>query len=69
VIQRVGWVEPFAKPISENRRVSLCSIHGITAELNGFVARRDEDATFVKFELSEAADKIIGQWLTTRLAA
>jgi methyl-accepting chemotaxis protein len=45
------------------------TIDGIAAELNGFVARRDEDATFMKFELSEAANKIIGQWVSTRLAA
>jgi methyl-accepting chemotaxis protein len=44
-------------------------IDGIATELNGFVARKDADATFVKFELSEAASKIVSELVSTRRAA
>ena len=44
-------------------------IDGIVAELNGFVARKDAGATLIKFDLSDAARKIIGEWVSTRSAA
>ena len=45
------------------------SIDGISAELNGFVARKDVDATLLKFKLSEAVSRIVSEWVSTRLAA
>jgi hypothetical protein len=54
--------------VSVNTPITLV-MDGIAAELNGFVARKDEDATLMKFELSEAANKIVGQWVSTRLVA
>jgi methyl-accepting chemotaxis protein len=44
-------------------------IDGIAAELSGFVARKDADATLVKFELSEQASKIISELVSVRQAA
>jgi methyl-accepting chemotaxis protein len=44
-------------------------INGITAELDGFVARKDAAATLMKFNLSEAAQMLVSEWLSTRLAA
>jgi len=44
-------------------------IDGITAELNGVIGPKDADATLLKFELSEAANKIVSEWVSTRLAA
>jgi methyl-accepting chemotaxis protein len=44
-------------------------IDGITAELNGFVARKDAAATLMKFELSKAASKIVGELVSSRFAA
>jgi len=42
---------------------------GITAELSGFTARQDAAATLMKLELSEAANKIVSEWVSIRLAA
>ena len=44
-------------------------IDGIAAELKGVLARKDADATLMKFELSEAASKIVSEWVSTRFAA
>ncbi len=44
-------------------------IDGVAAELNGFVARKDANATLVRFELSEGADKIVAELVSTRRAA
>jgi hypothetical protein len=35
------------------------SINGIPAKLNGFVSRKDINATLVKFHLTEAAAKVV----------
>ncbi len=47
----------------------LLVIDGIAADLNGVVARKDADATPVKFELSEAARKIVSELVSGRKAA
>ena len=44
-------------------------IDGVSAELTGFVSRKDERATLVKFELSEAANKIVNELISVRKAA
>jgi methyl-accepting chemotaxis protein len=44
-------------------------IDGIAAELNGFIARKDTDATSVKFSLSERTSKIISELMLGRKAA
>ncbi len=45
------------------------AIDGISAELTGFVARKSEAATFLKFELSEAANRMVSELLSARKAA
>ena len=44
-------------------------IEGIAAELTGFIARKDASATLVKLELSDAANRIVSGWISTRAAA
>jgi methyl-accepting chemotaxis protein len=44
-------------------------IDGISAELSGFVARKDETATLVKFKLSEQANRIVSEVVSTQRAA
>jgi methyl-accepting chemotaxis protein len=44
-------------------------VDGISAELNGFVARKDANATLLKFQLSQAADKIVSELISSRRAA
>jgi hypothetical protein len=44
-------------------------INGIAAELNGVIARNDADATLMKFELSEQANKIISELVSGRKTA
>jgi methyl-accepting chemotaxis protein len=44
-------------------------VEGIPAELAGFVARKSETATLVRFELSEEASRLVGQLISTRQAA
>ena len=44
-------------------------IDGVAAELNGFVARKDANATLVRFELSEGAGKIVAELVSTPRAA
>ena len=51
-----------------NTPIELLS-DGITAELSGFTARQDAAARLMKLELSEAANKIVSEWVSTRLAA
>ncbi len=45
------------------------AIDGVAGELNGCLARKDADATSVKFEMSEAAGKIVSELLSGRKAA
>jgi methyl-accepting chemotaxis protein len=45
------------------------AIDGISAELTGVVARKDGTATFLKFELSEAANRIVSELISVRKAA
>lgn len=44
-------------------------IDGMTAELDGFVARMDADATLMRLDLSEAASKAVSELVAGRLAA
>ena len=44
-------------------------IDGVAGELNGFMARKDADAAFVKFELSDQAHKTISELISGRQAA
>jgi len=44
-------------------------IEGIATELTGFIARKDAAATLIKLELSEAANRTVSEWVSTRLAA
>jgi methyl-accepting chemotaxis protein len=44
-------------------------IDGISAELNGVVARKSETATLVRFELSDEASRALGELVSNRQAA
>jgi methyl-accepting chemotaxis protein len=44
-------------------------IDGVSAELNGFVARKEQTHTAVRFELSEEAKRILGELIPARKAA
>ena len=44
-------------------------VDGISAELTGLVARKDATATFLRFELSEGANRILSELVSARQAA
>ena len=45
------------------------AIDGIAAEMTGFVARKSEAATLIRFELSDEAGRAVGALVSTRQAA
>jgi len=44
-------------------------IDGIAAEMTGFVARKSEAATLIRFELSDEAGRAVGALVSARQAA
>jgi hypothetical protein len=44
-------------------------IDGIAAELAGFVARKDETSTLIKFKLSAEANQVISELVPASMAA
>jgi methyl-accepting chemotaxis protein len=63
-----AMIEKTGPEVAVNTPLTLV-IDGIPTELKGFVARKDEGTTLIKFDLSEEARKIVSELVSGRQAA